>query len=294
VATHGVVLVDVGRAVLSAGSVSGFGAFGVLTVDTELEWTDGRVSATLGAGIEIWGGAATLTNVDVGGVSDGAGAIEAYGVVVANGAHLDSLMLNVHDGAGAGVLHSGASATHESPSVAMNGFAGLWAQDATALEVTNARIADNEFAGIVLFASSGVRVADSNVAAIREGVRIDGVRTVRAGDGIHAVGSSGALENLTLSANARVGVLLDLDGGTTTDLALTNVSVDATGTALGAVAQNGTVEAGWDASVTRLGDAAVNDAAFTDVLDVVGAVGPPCLPPLAGVESEGIAALIGP
>jgi len=102
------------------------------------------------------------------------------------------------------------------------------------------------------------------------------------------------VSDLVLSANERVGLLLELGGGSTSSVSVAGVSVDGTGSAFGAVAQNGTLEAGWDSGVTRAGDTALNDAAFAGALDVAGAVGPPCLPPLADVETAGLDALLGP
>ncbi len=80
----------------------------------------------------------------------------------------------------------------------------------------------------------------------------------------------------------------------TATVALSAITVDASGTALGAVAQNGSVLSGWDAEIVRLGAAAANDALFTGSLDIAGAVGPPCFPPIDDVRASGIGALVGP
>jgi hypothetical protein len=97
---------------------------------------------------------------------------------------------------------------------------------------------------------------------------------------------------VTLTNNGRVGLLVDL-GGTGTVLDVGAVVVDAPGAAYGAIAQNGTVPAGWDAMVDRRGATLANDATFTGALDVAGAVGPSCLPDPSELASAGLASLLG-
>ena len=115
-------------------------------------------------------------------------------------------------------------------------------------------------------------------------------RSVEVGDGIQLVGTTQAvtLEDITLSGNARVGVLVDLDGGTMDSFSMAGVSVDGVDDALGAIAQGGTLSAGWDDGVTRQGATAANDAAFSDVLDVVSIVDPSDLPPAADLAAQGL------
>ncbi len=66
------------------------------------------------------------------------------------------------------------------------------------------------------------------------------------------------------------------------------------GAEYGAIAQHGTVPAMWDASVTRSATLAVNDAAFSGVLDTVGIVGPSDLPAVTAVLTSGLVGIVGP
>ena len=294
-ATHGIVLVDVAGASLSAVTVEGLAAFGVVAVRSTIAWTDGSVSDGLGAGFEILGGSAQLDRVTVSGMRHGAGATESFGGVIAGGADVTTTDLVVDGNAGFGLLHDGSSAVHTGLSALDNGFAAAWAQSMTAFEIVGAStLEDNAFAGVVAIDSTGVVLRGGVVSGTVEGVRVSGVRTVRAADGVSLVSSDATLEGLELVSNDRVGVLVDLGGGSSASVALDGVAVDGTGTELGVIGQNGTLAAGWDDGVTRAGATVGNDAAFTGTLPVGDAVGPPCFPPAGLLGTSGIAPLTDP
>jgi len=295
-ATHGVVLVDVARAqVTNASSVDGFGRFGLLAIRSDTSLSGLEAHDNLGAGVEIWDGLSTMDAVTITGTGDGAGAVESYGLVVAGGAAATSTDLAVIDGDGYGLFLDGGRAAHERVMATDNGFAGLWAQNASGFEVTgDSRIERNAFAGVAIFDSTGASIEEGVVSETAFGVAISGLGTISAADGVHASASDVVLSGVSLLNNARVGAVLDLDGSTTADVALTDVTVEAGGMALGAIAQNGTVVDGWDDGVMRLGSAAANDAAFAGALEIAQGIGPPCLPPLDSLELGGIADLVTP
>jgi hypothetical protein len=284
----------VGSAELTDVQIEGFGAFGFLSVRSTVTWTGGRVSTNLGAGLEVWSGEATLIGVTIWGTRDGAGAIESFGAVFGEDARITSQRLYVANGDSFGLFHDGGSAAHEDLIARNNGFAAVWIQGATAFDLSGlSMIEDNRFAGVAALGSTGIHVQDASIVRTTEGVRVSGIRTVRAADGLHLVDSDGLFEDLSLLDNDRIGLLVDLGGGNTSAVSLTDVSVEASGTSLGAVAQNGTVEPGWDDGITRLGATATNDGSFTDRLEIAGAVGPVCFPPLDSLDTGGIQALVG-
>ncbi|MEM9194742.1 MAG: hypothetical protein AAGF12_36520 [Myxococcota bacterium] len=292
-ATHGIVLVDVADARVTNTTVDGFSAFGVLALRSTTTWMGGRSSNHLGTAFEVWDGSATVNALTVRNTSDGAGAVESFGVVFGGGATVTTADLMVEDGDAFGVFHDGATVTHQSLVARNNGFAGVWAQNSDDLQILGtSRIVDNAFAGVTTIGSRRVELDGAEVTGTTEGIRIDGVRTVRAGDGVHFIDSQGALRNLTMANNERVGALFDLGGGSTSDFAADNLMIDGSGTALGAIVQNGTIMPGWDASVQRLGATLANDMAFLGALDIAGAVGPVCFPPLDQVETAGIGPLL--
>jgi hypothetical protein len=296
IATHGIVLVEVASAVISDSSAAGFGRFGLLAIGSDLEATDVQAAHNLGAGVEIWGGSAQLTAVTVDETRDGLSAIETYGVVYGGAAVVDTMGLAVVGSDGYGVFADGASATHDGLVATDNAFAGVWAQNTDGFSISgeSTMIADNAFAGVAILDSMSVSVADATIRDTTEGIAVSGLGTVMGADGIHLIASEVDLSSLSLIDNGRVGAVLDLDGATTDRLSLTDVTVDASGMALGVVAQNGTPVTGWDDGVMRLGDTAANDSAFAGALEIAGRVGPPCLPPLDGLDTGGIAALVGP
>ena len=293
VATHGIVLVDVATATIDDATVSGLAAFGIVAVRTDLTLLDSAVTTGLGTGLEVFGGSASIERVTLSGIRTGAGAIESYAGVFLAGADVTTTGLTVEDNGSFGLFHDGATAVHRDLIAQRNGFAAAWAQDVTSLDIGGAsRFEDNAFAGIVALQSSGVLVGDATIARTVEGVRISGARTIRSADGIALVDTEATLTRLALEDNDRVGALVDLAGGTTSAVTLTDVTVGGTGTELGVVAQNGTVAMGWDSGVTRSGATAANDAAFTGTLPIADIVGPPCFPPAMELTSSGIGALL--
>ncbi len=295
IATHGLVLVDVGDASVTDTSVSGFGRFGVLSIRTALTASMLDVHDNLGAGLEIWDGSATLTTVNVDATRDGLSAVEVYGTLLGGGAVVDATDLVVTGGDGYGVFADGAMATLETLTSTDNAFAGVWAQHTDGFTVSGSgtMIANNAFAGVALLDSTAAAISDATIRETAEGIAINGLGTVMAADGVHLSASDATLASLSLVDNVRVGAVLDLDGASTDRLSITGVTVDASGSAYGVVAQDGTLVDGWDDGVMRLGDTPANDAAFSEALGIAAGVGPPCLPPIDGLDTGGIAALVG-
>ncbi len=293
-ASHGLVAVD---ATLDAerADVRGFEAFGALLVRSTTTWSESELRANLGVGLEVLAGSAELTDLTLARASFGAAAIEAYDGIFVDGAIVNSTRLSAMDGSTYGLFHAdGVSASHTDATVTGNGFAGVWTQGGGSLTLEGATVTDNAFAGVATFDNPALEVLGSTIGETRESAGVFGLRTVTAADGLHLIRSAGAVEGTELRRNERVGLLLDLDGGSTADYAFDSVIVEGVGAELGAIAQNGTVAPGWDAAIDRLGDTAVNDPAFASVLDIAGAVGPPCLPPVDGVAVGGIGTLVGP
>ena len=146
-------------------------------------------------------------------------------------------------------------------------------------------ISGNGLAGIVSVETESLEVHGARVEATTEQVTTVGETGLRmAADGVHLMEGTGSavLDDVTLSNNARVGLLVDVRAdGDLPRVTLSSVTVNASGTALGAVAQSatGVIASGpWDRGITRQGTAALNDAAITDRLDVLGAVGPMYMP----------------
>lgn len=293
VATHGLVLVRVGAATLSDVTASGFASFGALFVESNITWSGGGAPSNLGTGLMAWDGVVTLTGLDLSGTFEGLQLLPAYGGVFAGGADVDSTSLRVSDSEGYGLLHSEATARHIDLTARNNDLAAVWLQNCDGFELSGAGtgLVGNGLAGVVAVDSSDVTIRHAHVdATVTRTVIVGETGSVEVGDGIQLVGTvqGVTLEDLTLSSNARVGILMDLAGGDPEDFAMSGVSVDGSGEQLGVVAQGGTFAAGWDDGVTRQGATAANDAALAGDLDIVGIVGPSDLPPTI----EGLDALL--
>ncbi len=293
-ATHGLVAVDA-TVDATRTDIGGFEAFGALMIRSTTTWSQSELRANLGVGLEVLEGSADLSDLTLARTSYGAAAIEAYGGIFVGGAVVTSTRVTAMDGTTYGLFHAdGVDATHDDATVTGNGFAGIWSQGGGSLSLRGATITGNAFAAVATFDNPALEVLDATIGETRESVGVFGLRTVTAADGLHLIRSAGMVARTELRANERVGLLLDLDGGTTADYAFDAVVVEGTGDALGAIAQNGTVAADWDAAIVRLGDTSVNDPLVAGALDIAGAVGPPCLPPVEGVATGGISSLVGP
>ena len=295
-ATHGIVLVNVTRADLTRVSSVGFAEFGALLVNSGVTWTEGGADRNLGTGIMSYGGSATLDGLTVCGTLQGLRLIPAYGIVLTNDTLTDTRGLTICDGQGYGALHAGARALHTDLVATGNTNAAVWLQDTDMFEIngSGSRLAGNAFAGVVVVDSTNVTVADATIDGTRSVTRVVGeVGTVQVGDGVQLVRSTASvfLRNLTLVGNERTGILADLNGGSSSDITFDAVSASATGTAYGVLAQGGTITAGWDTGVTRMGAAVTNDETFFasgSMLDIVGVVAPTDIPMAAGIADSGL------
>lgn len=294
-ATHGIVMIDVPNARLRDVQSRGFAAFGALFVRTELDWEGGAVNDHVGTGLEVYGGHARLSHIEICRSRQATAPIESFNALLAGGAEVESDGLVICEGDAFGIMHDHAIAHHTDLVARDNGFAGVWVQDAESFSLRGARseLTGNGFAGI-----SALRVANFEVdgASIRDtalGTSIMGIGRIEAADGVHLVQNGNvALSNLRLAHNERIGLLLDLGGGSTATTTLSGIVAEGVGDQLGALAQNGTVITGWDTEVSRVGSPILNDAAFSGSLDIAGILGPSCLPDTDAVATEGLAGLI--
>ena len=295
-AVDGIVAIDVADLSMIDVEVSGFAAFGVLAVRSSLDFRGGEISAIVGAGIEVWGGQASLTDVTVSGVRDGSSPVESYGAVFANGAAVTSEQMTIRNGDSYGLLHDDANAQHHGLGVHDNGFAGLWAQAGSRVEVVEgSMLTGNGFAGVAAVDSGLLTVSDATIGGTVSRTALFGATgSVEAADGIHLLRTDGSVADVQLANNERIGLLWDLGGRDGGAVTIAGITIAGSGMALGAIAQNGAIPADWDRLVTRDAVTAANDAGFTGLLGIAGAVGPPCIPVPGELAVAGLADLIAP
>jgi hypothetical protein len=266
-------------------SASGFGRFGVLTVDSWVSWQGGSASENLGTSLMVQGGSIALTNVEVCSTWRGLQPF-AYGAVFRDGAFVSSDGLVLCDNEGPGALHDSVSADHRGLVASSNHEAALWVQSGIHFGLDGAMLTDNGLSGIVAVASTDVSVRSSRIETTRQVTMIDPiVGEIHVGDGMQFVSGSAAglvVENVTFDRNERVGLLLQLTDGTIPSGTVSGVVVNAEGTAFGALAQTATTTIDpsiWSSGITRQGAALVNDSSFSAPVDVLGAVAPMFFPP---------------
>lgn len=293
---YGVVSVSVMSIEATGMTVGGFAHFGVLSVNSNLTMVDSQITSNLGSGLLIYGGTADLRSVGIDTALQGTRLIPPYNAVFAGNADVTTNALDVSSSEGYGILQSEATATHTDLLARNNSEAALWVQSSGGFSVTRGTIENNALAGVVALESSGIMLDSVDIGGTAERTRIIATRPVMVGDGVQLLGSTTDItfESLGLTDNARVGVLLDLDGGVFDGIDVRSVNVDGSGAQLGAIAQGGVIPPGWDSNVTRSAIIDANDSAFAGALETVGIVGPSDLPAVDAVLMSGIAGIVGP
>lgn len=289
VATHGLVLAQVGQITMTDVNATGFAGAGVLLLDSETHWEGGGADGNLGIGAHIQGGQAELVDVSLSGTLRGTWGVPTYGGAFTATAAVDTTNLTADDN-WFGLLQHGGSARHAGLSASSNQNAGVWAQYTDSVELEGV-LANNQFAGFVAYEANGVHLHDSTISTTEEVLRPRGeTGTVMVGDGVQLVGTTAGarLTNLDLVDNERVGLLIELDGTGFAAMELSGVRVTAQNGASGAVCQNGTKPSDWDAGVTRTGVTRAADQTIPS-LETVGVVGP-CGRPneIPGLNSLGL------
>lgn len=293
-ATHGLVVID-SDVTLSSVDVRGFAVAGVLLRASTFGFRGGRVEDCAGVSVYVSGGDGDLDGVTVQGALQGTALIPSYGVVAADGAALRTRDLVVSDGEGVGVFQSEASADHVDLTAARNRLPGLWAQSSPRLSVVGGELNGNRLAGIVVARSSDVTLDDLRVSDTGLGVRAVGASPVEFGDGVQLreATESIAIRGVTLTRNARVGLLVEMNGGSGAGIDVAAVVIDGEAEQLGAVAQNGDAPNGWE-TIERRGAVAGNDAVFEGELDTFEIVAPTDYRATEGIERDGLAGIVAP
>lgn len=289
-AVFGVYLVG-GTVTLEDVEIRGFARFGLVADDASLTWSGGLVRDGIGVGVLARGGHATLLDVEVAGIVEGLRGIPSYSVIASEGARLDTERVRLVEGQRFGLLTLEATGAHEALSVEDHGDVGVWVGQSDDFTLSGALLG-NGFAGLVVASSAHVAITDA---------RVEGTRTVRrststfgareVGDGVHLTDSLDdvTLTRVSLAANERVGLLVDLGAGA--GPVFDAVTVDAAGAALGAVAGTRddargvivTSTGGWDTGIERTGAAIDNDLAPPAELDAIVAPAPPELDAVRGI-----------
>ena len=291
---YGIVLVGVDDARFERVSVSGFGEAGVVSMDSALSWTGGDVGNNLGIGVWVNAGQATLRDLTIHDTLRGFRMTPTYGLIGRAGADVQTMGLTVSGShAGFGLVQEGGTARHTGLISEHHDYGAVLAQRTTTFELTGAsEIRDNNFAGMIAVEAGGLTVEDTAVTTTSSMSHVFGDwGSVIVGDGIQLVHPMAGtqLRRVSVDANERAGILLDLAGGDASSVTLTEVSANSAGAGLGCVAQNGSIVAGWDSGLVRSGAALANDPGFTGHLDSVGIIGPSDLP-----LSTDLAGIIGP
>lgn len=217
----GMALSRVEEADIDQVTVSGFGGFGTILVDSSVGWSGGAIKGNVGIGLFAEGGKNRLEGLEI---SDTWApqlglAFPAYGAVVKGGASVDAVDLRVAANEGVGILQHEASGRFERLVAQDNDDVGLWVQhvEGTAQQPGAAVLGEgtdlsrNRGGGMFVLDAAGVDLRDVTVTATgeRSVVSTESVLATMA-DGIQIAGLRGDLtiRNTSLNDNVRVGLLL--------------------------------------------------------------------------------------
>ncbi|MFO0757863.1 MAG: hypothetical protein U0359_15310 [Byssovorax sp.] len=309
--THGIVVLNTATVVLDATTVTGLADYGALFLDSNLTWTGGSASQTLGTGLFVHGGSAKLESVSLCSAFPGNRKVPAYNGVFEGGAQVSSKGLQVCDGFGMGLLHVGANGVHNDITATGNHGPAIWVQAADSFELGGATnlVEGNRFAGMVFVDVAKVHVSNTKVSNTALATRTLGPagKGIELGDGVQLVrsGTDTVFNSVSFTGNAHTGLQVDLGPydpmSPLVHLTWTSVTAESTGAAFGAICQgspDGTEEIwgpgtyNWDKGITRSGAAAINDGLLIDPNDLVGLIDPNDRPsPTSLLKGEGLASL---
>jgi hypothetical protein len=280
--TVGLALVDVATVAapfsLERVGLAGFGPWGAIVENAHVRWSGGSVDACLGTAVFANGGSLVFDSVAIREVFQGIQPWAATGGAFVGTADVTTTGFTIERSEGIGVLHAGSSGDHTDVVARDNRFGGIWVQESPAFAIQGTSMLEgNGLAALALVASDGATVSGATIATTHEELALFGeLAAVRTGDGIHLIDTSRAtLSGVTLTNNARIGVLVDVGAAPIHGIAITGTTVTGEGTSLGAIAQasGALVPSGtWDAGITRMGATVTNDAAASMALATTGEV----------------------
>lgn len=259
-ATFAIVAEDGATVTITGSDASRFARAGVWCNGSTLVATGTEVNETVEAPILLVDCDATLDDVEVSGTL---AAIGRPGMAIASlASSVEATDLFLHDAPGYGVYAVGSELTFHTPRVERIEQGGIWAATGTTLELDGGTFSDNEGAAIAAVGAEVLTVRDATITGTVEAPipTLSGMGVDRMADGIHVAEGSApmtvTLERVMLVGNERIGLVLD-GGGAMLATSITDVTVMAPDTALGAVAQNVTaLPVTWDDGITRDGSAA--------------------------------------
>ncbi len=302
IATHGLVLVDVGDAELNNIEVAGFASMGAVIVEGISAWRQGGSSDNRGAGLIVHGGSAQLSDLELCGGIRGFNMIPVYGAVFVEGAEVQTEGLTVCRNEGIGLLHDSAAVVHNGLDIHENSEAALWGQsEATSIEIDDFDMTDNGLGGLVLHQPGSLIVRNGSISNTRPVPNfVSEERSIEVGDGVQLVRPRGSalFQNLSLQNNGRVGLLFELEGEEPVDLSLEGVQIEGSGDQLGAIAQGdeAAIPAAWDDEIARSAEVEANDQTHEEAgvpLHVVENLAAGDIPLVDDLESEGLDSLLG-
>ena len=260
-----------------------FAEIGAAFITSELEWTGGTIQGVLGVGSLVRGGTADVHGVTVQTSAEGLRGLASYAWIATDEARFTSESLVLADNERYGFLNAGATGAHVDLVARDNGDVGVWVQsDDFSLSGSGTVLERNAFAGIVVTESTNVVIADATIQGTTSVRRTLGdlFGAQEIGDGVHMTASDAiTMRGLTIRANERGGLLVDLGGGTPS---FEDVQVDVVGEGFGALAGDlmggditvGTPALRWDDGITRSAAAMTADEDFMGVVDAVGVDAP--------------------
>jgi hypothetical protein len=277
-ALAGLAVSGVQAVVMNGVDTAGFAYAGAAFANSDTMWIGGKASDNVSAGIVVEGGSFTASNAEVCRTLQPLTVRLAAGAFFGGGAVIETDTFNVCDSQGYGMLQDEGSARHVGLQASGNANAAVWLQKTISAEISG-EISGNDFGGLIAVETQALTIDTATISMTQDVPRaFETFGSRRIGDGIQLVNpmQSTMLRNVKLHGNERTAILIDLAGGSTSNIMFDRVGATSVSANKGAVvAQNGMVIDGWDNGVLRQGGATPeSDAMLAGTLQIVGAVGP--------------------
>jgi len=278
-ATYGIAAIHGASITVSRGHISRLASAAIVCTDGTVELTDVVLDENRGAGLLAFTCEVRATRVEVTRTL----ALPGVGIGLFSGSTLDTgESLHLHDASGYGLFASMSTVSLTHPVVERMAQAGVWAENGASLTITDGMFDNNAGAAVAAVGASLLDLRTTMVTGTRSALlpTSEGAGADRFADAIHVAQLPGqacvvSIADVVLIDNERVGLVLD-GGGDTVALSVVGARIEATGSALGAVAQNvDDLPPIWDAGVVRMGSPVTLDpgAGVLVVSDGSGAVG---------------------
>jgi len=209
-------------------TVEGFAKAGVVTRNSDVNFSDSKVNSVSNVAVWVGGGTMSISEINIEDTKEGSVGLTSmgFGLVASEGAEVTAGNLSVKNSAHTGVVFDNATGELTDTNLSGNGFGGFWAQNispgagmssAVTLKGENMVIENNEVAGIYGIDVVGLIVQNGIIRSTQETEIPKGSGgDLIVGDGLFVLGAALSTEDAAITVegtefqdNSRAALLFD-------------------------------------------------------------------------------------